>query len=88
MRVTFLVGARRRRDTRYVLVAPRWGTPFPGPWRVEAVVQGEPRGSHPSSASRAECSRRSSRVREAAPESTVSRANSTPARSPSARPAT
>lgn len=88
MRVPFMVGSRQGTDTRYRMLRPDPGSrpfvPFPGPWRVRAVV----RGNQPRDASRPDTSRRSSKVRTAAPESTASAAFSTPARSPSTTPAT
>lgn len=88
MRTTFMVGTRNRKNCRYLLVGGARKPPFPGPWRLRAVIRNERSAPHPSGAASREAATRASRLRRADPLSTDSTANRTPSDRSRARPAT
>ncbi len=88
MRTTFMVGMRNRKNSRYLLVGGARKPPFPGPWRLQAVIRNEGPAPQPSGAASREADTRASKARRAAPLSTDSAANRTPPDRSRTRPAT
>jgi len=88
MRTTFLVGTTTRKSTRYLLVGRSQKAPFPGPWRLQAVIRNNEASGGQLPAATRDASTSASRVRSAAPPSTASVAWRTASAKVSARPAT